>query len=102
MSIKQAKDHYRLALQALVAPGDIHSRVNAAIGSHIFHLDANLDLPPSAQAFHSALYSDLGLEDNHPANVRAKIDAMSEMEVEKIAQHILKAYEELLSAHKGD
>jgi len=98
MSIKLAKDHYRLALQALVAPGDIHARVNAAIGSHIFHVDKNLDLPKAAQALHAKLYQDLGLEDNHPENVRDKILSMSEMEVEKIAQHIVNAFEALVSA----
>ena len=38
------------------------------------------------------------LEDNHPENVRDKILSMSEMEVEKIAQHIVNAFEALVSA----
>ncbi len=99
MSIKLAKEHYKLAMFALISPGDIHSRVNAAIGSHIFHLDANIDLPATSKSFHSKLYKDLGLEDNHPSNVSKKIQDMSEVEVEKLAQHILDAYEAIVSAH---
>lgn len=96
MSVILAKEKYKLALFALVAPGDIHSRVSTALGNYIFHLDSLNDLPDNARQLHLKLYQDIGVEATEVPHVAEKVNAMSELEVEKIAQHIVNTYEALV------
>ncbi|MEH6549843.1 MAG: hypothetical protein V7711_12160 [Pseudomonadales bacterium] len=97
MSQLLAKRKYSLALMSLVAPGDIHSRVAAALSMHLLHIDEENDFVEPAKSSHSDLIKSLEIENPHTDHVREKINAMSEVDVEKIAQHIVATYEKLVS-----
>lgn len=97
MSQLFAKKKYNLALMSLVAPGDIHSRVAAALCMHLLHIDEGTDIVESARSSHLELISSLGIDQAHADHVREKINAKSEVEVEKIAQHIVNVYEKVIS-----
>ncbi len=97
MSQLFAKKKYSLALMSLVAPGDIHSRVAAALCMHLLHIDEESDFVEPAKSSHAELIKSLGIDNPHTDHVREKINAMSEVEVEKVAQHIVATYEKVFS-----
>ena len=80
---------FELALKDLVAAGDIHSRVRAAISQHLLHLDADADIPGSIQAEFASFRNELNLNDAGGHNLIDLLAKKSEQETEKIAQSIV-------------
>ena len=84
-----------MAMMDLVAPGDIHSRVSAALAQHIWHVDAEQDLPPSLGNELDDLRRSVTNDGGHVYDI---IGNLSETEVERLAQKILTLYEKILSS----
>ena len=86
MSQLHGIEKFKLALLDLVGPGDIHSRVQAALCQHIIHLSPSEDV---GEAIQGQLQD---LLDQYHDNSVEKIKALSELDAEHLAQHIVGMY----------
>ena len=93
MSLQFGKEKLRMAMLDLVAPGDIHSRVAAALGQHILHINEDEDIHPSAKSEFIQLKQSLHFEGTANHRATEAIEKMSEIEVERIAQKVVALYE---------
>ena len=83
MSHLHGLEKFKAATLNLVGPGDIHARVQAALGQHLIHLSPNEDVPEIIQGQLQALigqYHDNSVE---------KIKSLSELDAEHLAQRIV-------------
>ena len=83
---------FELALKDLVAAGDIHSRVRAAISQLLLHLGADTDIPESIQAEFTGFRNELNLNDAGNHHLVDLLAEKSEQETEKIAQSIVEMF----------
>jgi len=96
MSTHFGKEKFHLALMSLVSPGDIHSRVTAALAQHLFHVKEDEDLPEQIRSEFKRFHSSLNVESVPSGHISDVINNMSETEVEKVAQNIVALQEKLL------
>ena len=99
MSQHFGKEKFHMAMLDLVAPGDIHARVSAALAQHLWHVDAEQDMPPELGNELNQLRQSVSTGGGH---VYEAIGQLSETEVEKLAQKIVTLYEKVLSSGKTD
>ena len=92
MSQHYCKEKFHLAILDLVAPGDIHTRLQAAWSQHLIHLDPKSDFDEK----NSDSY--LRLKENVMPNIRNNFSDLSEYDAEKLAQETVHLYEEILSS----
>ena len=96
MSHHYGKEKFYFALLDLVAPGDIHSRVSAALSQHLLHIKEDEDLPERVRKDYVQLRNSLNIESAAHHHITEIINNMSEVEAEKIAQHIVKLYAQVI------
>lgn len=82
----------------LVEPGDIHSRVTAALAQHLLHLNEQQDLPEGVREEFSKLRNSLDAISESKGHASEAINSLSQAEVEKIAQQIVVLQEKLLTS----
>ncbi len=82
---------------ALVAPGDIRSGVYAALCEHLLHIDEKINLPDNLRDIYDHMLDTIGIDKSNLKDVRQNIEMMSELEVEKIAQHIVEPNQKILA-----
>ena len=92
MSHRFGKEKFNLALLNLVAPGDIHSRVSSALSQHLLHIKEDEDLPDKVRNDYVQFRNSLNIEGAPGVHITEIINNLSEVEVEKIAQHIVALY----------
>lgn len=97
MSHHYGKEKFNFALLDLVAPGDIHSRVSSALSQHLLHISEDEDLPDLARKDYIQLRNSLNIDSIAGSHVTEVIDKMSEVEVEKVAQHIVKLFAKVIA-----
>jgi hypothetical protein len=98
MSTHYGKEKFHMALMCLVEPGDIHSRVTAALAQHLLHLNEQQDLPQGMREEFSKLRNSLDAISESKGHASEAINGLSQAEVEKIAQQIVVLQEKLLSS----
>ena len=98
MSYHYAKEKFKFALMDLVAAGDIYSRVASALSQHLQHIKEDEDLPDAVRKGYVQLRKSLNIEKAPGGHVVEIINNMSEFEVEKVAQHIVELYTEVIVA----
>ena len=97
MSHRFGKEKFYFALLNLVAPGDIHSRVSSAIGQHLLHIQVDEDLPDAVKSDYINFVNSLSIERSSGGHVTEIIHDMSEVDAEKVAQHIVALYEKVVA-----
>lgn len=97
MSYRYGKEKFNFALLDLVAPGDIHSRVSSALSQHLLHIKEDEDLPDTVRMDFVQFRNSLHIESAPEGHVTEIINRMSEVEAEKIAQHIVELYAKVIS-----
>jgi len=83
MSIHYGLEKFKAAILVLVEPGDIHERVQAAICQHLIHLSPSNDV---SEVIKDQLQEILNRYHDNCAN---EIMALSELDAEHLAKHIV-------------
>jgi hypothetical protein len=96
MSHHFGKQKFYFALLNLVAPGDIHSRVSAALSQHLLHIKEDDDLPESVRKEYLEFKNSLDIGNANDGHVVEIINNMSEVDAEKVAQHMVALYEKVI------
>ena len=86
MSIQYGLEKFKSAILLLVEPGDIHSRVQAAMCQHIIHLSPSSDVS-------EVIKDDLQkLLDQYHDTCAQKISDLDEIDAEHLAKHIIEIH----------
>jgi DNA-directed RNA polymerase subunit F len=96
MSHHFGKEKLHMAMLDLVAPGDIHTRVTAAVCQHLLHVKENEDLPDSARSAFARLRQALRLDGPESHQITDTINNLSETDAERIAQKIVALHEAVI------
>jgi len=96
MSHHFGKEKFYFALLDLVAPGNIHARVSSALSQHLLHIKEDEDLSDAVRNDYVEFKNSLNIESGHDGHITELINNMSEIDAEKVAQHIVSLYEKVI------